>query len=458
SAQTNPWSALGGAPAPHSTPRREAVPVEWDHGVHLPVTFTEERADLQAQFDLGLAQVLVGAYLDAERSFRTVLREDPDCAMALWGVALANPHQPARAAWYARAAWLGRGLAGPMERALMDGLAEAWGVAGPDERPSLVEPRSPDPGEEDAPAAGEWPEFGQQGARRWSWSLIRAARSFPDEKTIHALQADNALRARARGWRRLELEERKRLLEALGPVEFDHATHRHALRLWDPSFESEFERVRPMYRAGPWPPADVPWGCSERAHAGGASYAIDESLAGLRRDLEYAQRNWMHPTDIPGFLQRAEALAFALGEVDAFEEIVRHGRDVADLPRRPPWSPAYRPSPLLREVDGAWVEIPDEERTAAQVSLWTWTPPAAPDFTLPDAYGGEHSLQDHRGHPVLVVHFLGLGCVHCLEQLQALLPFADDFADADIRILAIGLQEPEAIAESLGPKDAEGGY
>ncbi|MGB0333001.1 MAG: peroxiredoxin family protein, partial [Planctomycetota bacterium] len=87
-----------------------------------------------------------------------------------------------------------------------------------------------------------------------------------------------------------------------------------------------------------------------------------------------------------------------------------------------------------------------------------WSPPLATDWTLPDAYGDEVSLSDFAGRPVLVVNFLGFGCVHCVEQLQVLAPMAEQFAEAGIEIVAIGLEGPEAVAESLGGDPSDTGF
>ena len=48
-----------------------------------------------------------------------------------------------------------------------------------------------------------------------------------------------------------------------------------------------------------------------------------------------------------------------------------------------------------------------------------WRPWTAPDWKLKDAAGVEHSLADFHGQPVLLVFFLGRGCLHCKEQLEA---------------------------------------
>ena len=67
-----------------------------------------------------------------------------------------------------------------------------------------------------------------------------------------------------------------------------------------------------------------------------------------------------------------------------------------------------------------------------------WSPQLAQPFALADAHGTIHSLEQYRGRPVLVVFFLGFGCVHCVEQLQAIGPRAEEFAAAGVEILAIG--------------------
>lgn len=79
----------------------------------------------------------------------------------------------------------------------------------------------------------------------------------------------------------------------------------------------------------------------------------------------------------------------------------------------------------------------------------TWTPVDAPGFDLPVAGGGRRSLAAQAGKPTLVVFYLGFGCLHCVEQLQALAPMAAAFAAAGIEILSIGSDDAEHAAESL---------
>lgn len=78
-----------------------------------------------------------------------------------------------------------------------------------------------------------------------------------------------------------------------------------------------------------------------------------------------------------------------------------------------------------------------------------WRPVPAPGFDLPLAGGGRRSLAQQHGRPTLVVFYLGFGCLHCVEQLEALAPLAEAFAAAGIDILAVGTDTAESAAESL---------
>ena len=58
--------------------------------------------------------------------------------------------------------------------------------------------------------------------------------------------------------------------------------------------------------------------------------------------------------------------------------------------------------------------------------------------SLPASGGRNVSTADHRGRPVLVIFYLGFGCLHCVEQLQHFQPMMGAFRDAGIDIVAIG--------------------
>ena len=73
----------------------------------------------------------------------------------------------------------------------------------------------------------------------------------------------------------------------------------------------------------------------------------------------------------------------------------------------------------------------------ASLGPFRWQPSAAPDFSLPDGDGKKVSLRQFRGKPVVVIFYLGAGCVHCIEQLVAFAPEAEAFKKAGISIVAV---------------------
>src|SRR5262245_21935221 len=66
-----------------------------DHGVeslgkvHFPVSCAPQQ---QAAFDRGVALVHSFGYARAEAAFNGIAAADPKCAMAQWGIAMANYH------------------------------------------------------------------------------------------------------------------------------------------------------------------------------------------------------------------------------------------------------------------------------------------------------------------------------------------------------------------------------
>jgi len=59
---------------------------------------------------------------------------------------------------------------------------------------------------------------------------------------------------------------------------------------------------------------------------------------------------------------------------------------------------------------------------------------------------------------VLLVFYLGHGCLHCLDQLNALAPVVGAFQSAGIDILAISADSPEALQKTQAQAKAGGGF
>lgn len=71
------------------------------------------------------------------------------------------------------------------------------------------------------------------------------------------------------------------------------------------------------------------------------------------------------------------------------------------------------------------------------------------DFALPDWRGEKRSLAEFRGQPVVVIFFLGGGCLHCVEQLVAFGPWAEKFREAGIEMLSVSTDPVEVLEATL---------
>ena len=78
-----------------------------------------------------------------------------------------------------------------------------------------------------------------------------------------------------------------------------------------------------------------------------------------------------------------------------------------------------------------------------------WSPVPAADWSLPAANNRPIRLADYSGRPVVVILYLGHGCLHCTEQLQTFLPRRSDFAAAGIELVAISTDDVQALALSI---------
>ena len=104
-------------------PRQKPYLMAGMSNVHFPVTTKVPEA--QAYFDQGIAQLHGFWYFEAERSFRQVAKLDPECAMAFWGMAMANDNNEKRAKEFIKTAAEKKAGASPREVAWIDALA-AW--------------------------------------------------------------------------------------------------------------------------------------------------------------------------------------------------------------------------------------------------------------------------------------------------------------------------------------------
>ena len=118
-------------------PRQRAVLMSGTGNVHFPVTTKNEEA--QKFFEQGVGQLHGFWYFEAERSFRQVAALDGDCAMAFWGMAMANINNEKRAADFMKEAVKRKDKAARREQLWIDGFAAFYGDAKKDEKERRTE-------------------------------------------------------------------------------------------------------------------------------------------------------------------------------------------------------------------------------------------------------------------------------------------------------------------------------
>jgi peroxiredoxin/tetratricopeptide (TPR) repeat protein len=78
-------------------PRQAAFLMGAERAGKVDFAVSSKNPQARAFFQQGVAQLHAFAFFEAERSFREVLKLDPDCAMGHWGMAMANRFNPKRA-------------------------------------------------------------------------------------------------------------------------------------------------------------------------------------------------------------------------------------------------------------------------------------------------------------------------------------------------------------------------
>lgn len=87
-----------------------------------------------------------------------------------------------------------------------------------------------------------------------------------------------------------------------------------------------------------------------------------------------------------------------------------------------------------------------------------WQPTPAPTWQLTDGIGHRLSLESYHGTPLVLIFYLGFGCPHCVQQLQAFEPLLADFSAAGIDVVAISSESSFALRQSIARLGARDPY
>lgn len=163
-----------------------------------------------------------------------------------------------------------------------------------------------------------------------------------------------------------------------------------------------------------------------------------------------------HKNEVVPLAQQVE-LQFLAGKKDDAKKSLDALREIsgsADLDASPLFQRVSRIAGELGLPADWRVQKPVAADTGVRPPLdslgpFRWSPSPAPAFVLRDPEGKSHSLAEFQGQPVVFLFFLGSGCLHCAEQLQAFGKMASDYEAAGIKLVAISSDDQQSLKFSL---------
>ncbi|HVW02627.1 MAG TPA: peroxiredoxin family protein [Planctomycetaceae bacterium] len=122
--------------------------------------------------------------------------------------------------------------------------------------------------------------------------------------------------------------------------------------------------------------------------------------------------------------------------------------DVPQFVRLAPIAKEFGYSEDWRQPDEARNDV-GERPSLDSLGPFRWSPSPALPWALKDAEDRAITLESYHGRPVVVIFYLGYGCLHCAQQLQAFAPKVKEFADAGISVVAISTDSREDLRKSI---------
>ena len=296
-------------------PRQSAYLMKGMGRVRFPVTTSVQEAQLF--FTQGIAQLHGFWYFEAERSFRQAAMLDPDCAMAYWGMAVANRNNAERAQGFIEEAKKRRDKAGKREQLWIDSEVNYWvdtKKAKKDRRRKMVR---------DLEAIiYDYPDDIEARAFLAVWMWQSAREGLP----IHSHGAVNAL------------------IEDVLDVEPMHPCHHFRIHLWDN--EKPARALDSAARCGQGSP-----GIAHMWHMPGHIYSklkryhdsAWQQEASARVDHAHMMRDRVLPDQIHNFAHNNEWLTRNLNHLGRANDAMALARNMIELPRHPKYNSLAKP-------------------------------------------------------------------------------------------------------------------
>ncbi len=291
-------------------PRQSAYLMKGMGRVRFAVTTSVQEAQLF--FTQGVAQLHGFWYFEAERSFRQAAMLDPDCAMAYWGMAVANRNNAERAQGFIEEAKKRRDKACKHEQLWIDSEVNYWAdtkKAKKDRRRKMVRDLES--------IIFEYPDDIEAKAFLAVWMWQSAREGLP----IHSHGAVTAL------------------IEDVLDVEPMHPCHHFRIHLWDN--EKPARALASAARCGQGSP-----GIAHMWHMPGHIYSklkryhdsAWQQEASARVDHAHMMRDRVLPDQIHNFAHNNEWLTRNLNHLGRANDAVALARNMVELPRHPKYN------------------------------------------------------------------------------------------------------------------------
>ncbi|OAI53524.1 hypothetical protein AYO47_04585 [Planctomyces sp. SCGC AG-212-M04] len=209
-------------------PRQAARRIAGTGKVHFEVS--SKVPEVQAFIDQGVGQLHGYWYYEAERSFRQAAALDPECAIAYWGMAMANVNNVERAKKFMAKATEKAGKASPREKKYLD----AWKAFYDKAEVKKEEPKKEEAGEGERgrPAA---PVDNANVARRKALvsALEDIAYEYPEDLEAKALLVSQLWENNGKGVPILSYLAIDALIKDVLSVNPEHPVHHYRIHFWD---------------------------------------------------------------------------------------------------------------------------------------------------------------------------------------------------------------------------------
>ncbi len=301
-------------------PRQRAYLMEKPASVHFPITSGSPLA--QDFFDQGIGQLHGFWYFEAERSFRQVAALEPGCAIAYWGMAMANVENDERATDFVREAWKRREGASVREQLYIEALARFHGV------------------DSDTEPVDDEGEPVDERALRYVEDLEEIVYRYPEDIEAKAFLVNRIWYDERWGLEIVSRQANQALIDQILAVQPMHPAHHFRIHLWDGE-ETAYRAIDSAAKCGPsWPSCAHMWHMSGHiwSSLGRHSDAAWAQEASARVDHAHMMRDRVLPDRIHNFAHNNEWLARSLRDCGRVREAIDLALNMIELPRHPDYN------------------------------------------------------------------------------------------------------------------------